>query len=158
MESDFQFESIESSAVANSQVLANLVPSDRRLGWAKGNLSDRRFGWPNTQVLAYLLVPNLAQANYHLAGQFAAEKSLPEKFPEVIADARPHLEIDPIIVVVNPFDCTWGNFFTPSPIIVGQIESSAVANSQVLANLVPSYRRKRENAFPFGSSRSFVAP
>ena len=89
-------------AVANSQVLANLVPS------------NRRNGWPNTQVLAYLLPEIFPEASFHRAGQFAAEKSLPAKMPEVIADARPHREIDPTVVVVSPFRMHMGQLFHPA--------------------------------------------
>ena len=37
-ESAFRFDSIQSSAAANTQVLAYLDPSDSRLGWAKGKV------------------------------------------------------------------------------------------------------------------------
>ena len=99
-ESAFRFESIESSAVANSQALANLtpfdldgqkgkcfpfwfcrivvwmanrqvladlVPSSRRFGWANRQVladlvpSGRRFAWPNRKVLSDLNHSNRPQ-------------------------------------------------------------------------------------------------
>ena len=55
---------------ANTQVLAYLAPSDYRLGWAKGKVlshlvaSNRRHGLANSQVLA-----NLVLSDRRLDGQ-----------------------------------------------------------------------------------------
>ena len=65
-----------------------------------------------SEVLASLLPAFVPEASFHRAGQFAAEKSLPEKIPEVIADAHPLLAIDPTIVV-NPFRLHLGQLFHP---------------------------------------------
>ena len=66
-ESAFRFDSIQSSAAANTQVLANLDTSDRRLGWSNRKVladlvpSDRRLSWANRKVLSNLNPSNRRQ-------------------------------------------------------------------------------------------------
>ena len=70
--------------VISARVLAYLVPSDRRLGWANRQVladlvpSGRRFGWANRQVLADL-VPSGRRLGW------AIGKCLPIWFLRVVA-------------------------------------------------------------------------